>query len=276
MKQDSEQPLVSIVIPCYNYGGFLSYTLDNVLQQTYSNWECIVVDDGSVDDSKDVAAKYVAIDKRIKYIYQSNAGLPAARNTGIKNTTGAYIQFLDADDLIAREKIALQVNILENDATADIVYGDARFFHTDIPGKLIKGRDKEANRFQYLKISGSGKQLVKNISINNFIEVSSPLIRRKLVDIIGLFDETYKSYEDWQFWFRAAIAGRKFLYNPAPNTETYIRYGHTSMMTNKRKLVDNGLKIRNYMMPLLPFSLQLYNVYRILKLRIKGLYLTLR
>jgi hypothetical protein len=146
------------------------------------------------------------------------------------------------------------------------VYGDERFFHTDDPDKKLKGRNKEENRFQYLKRSGSGGEMVRAVSIDNHIPVSAPMVRKSLVDKIGGFDTTYRSYEDWHFWFRAAVAGAKFAYEPVSGTETYIRFGHGSMLTDQSKLTEAGIRIRKFMMPQLPGSLKTYNLYRLLKL----------
>jgi glycosyltransferase involved in cell wall biosynthesis len=87
--------LVSAVIPSYNYGAFVGKAIDSVLNQTHSNIECIVVDDGSTDNTREVVAKY---GDRVRYIYQKNAGLPDARNTGVKAARGEFVGFLDSDD----------------------------------------------------------------------------------------------------------------------------------------------------------------------------------
>ncbi|RYX81126.1 glycosyltransferase family 2 protein, partial [bacterium] len=96
----SDQALVTIITPCYNYGKFLAEALDSLLLQTYSNWECIIVNDGSIDNTDEVALQYTAKDQRFKYINQKNGGLPNARNSALKIAQGKYIQLLDADDLL--------------------------------------------------------------------------------------------------------------------------------------------------------------------------------
>jgi glycosyltransferase involved in cell wall biosynthesis len=257
---------ISVIVPCYNYAHYLPFALDSVLAQTFHDWECIIVDDGSKDDSARVARSYVVQDGRFKYVYQQNSGLSAARNTGIENCTGIYLQFLDADDLIETDKLQLQSNYLEAHTDVDIVYGDERFFHTDAPGNKLKGRNKQDNKFQYLKGSGSGATMVKAMSVDNHIAVSAPMVRRSLVSKIGVFDTTYRSYEDWHFWFRAAVAGAKFAHEPVPGTETYIRFGHGSMLTVQSKLTEAGIRIRKFMMPQLQGNLKAYNLYRLLKL----------
>src|SRR5258708_7235502 len=114
--------LVSVVIASHNYAHFIPQTLDSVLAQTYPNWECIVVDDGSTDNTREVVERYADADQRIRYLWQENQRLAAARNRGIANSSGEYLQFLDADDLIEPGKFERQVGVLEHHPEIDIVY----------------------------------------------------------------------------------------------------------------------------------------------------------
>jgi glycosyltransferase involved in cell wall biosynthesis len=106
---DAPAPLVSVVIPTYNYARFVSEAVDSVLAQTYPSLEVVVVDDGSTDDTREVLARY---GDRIRYIYQPNAGLPAARNTGIKAARGEFIGLLDSDDVFHPRKFELQMRYM--------------------------------------------------------------------------------------------------------------------------------------------------------------------
>lgn len=109
--------LVSIITPCYNGAKFVSETIDSVLNQTYSNWEMLVIDDGSKDNSSDIINKYVKKDKRIKLIKQSNKGCAAARNNGIRNAKGRYIALLDSDDIWHNNFLEEQLKFMkENNA----------------------------------------------------------------------------------------------------------------------------------------------------------------
>ncbi|MEM4724269.1 MAG: glycosyltransferase family A protein, partial [Candidatus Hadarchaeum sp.] len=87
---------VSVIIPCYNHGHYLPCAVNSVMAQTFADWEAIIVDDGSTDNTREVAAQFT--DSRVRYIYQDNRGLAAARNTGIRAAQGEYLAFLDADD----------------------------------------------------------------------------------------------------------------------------------------------------------------------------------
>ena len=133
--------LVSIVIPCYNYGSFISQTLDCLLTQSYQNWEAIIIDDGSTDNTRQVVDGYLRKDPRFIYIYQLNQGLSASRNTGLNNANGSYVQFLDADDLLSRGKIAAQVRFMEQYLDCDISYTRAYYFEDQKPNELFTNRN---------------------------------------------------------------------------------------------------------------------------------------
>lgn len=120
--------LVSIIIPSYNQANFLSETLDSVLSQNYQNWECIIIDDGSTDNTKEIAQKYYSKDKRFKYIKQENQGPSVARNNGILNSSGKYILPLDSDDLISKDYLQEAVDILENKPKIKLVYCEVELF----------------------------------------------------------------------------------------------------------------------------------------------------
>lgn len=122
------RPLVSIIVPCFNQAEYLPETLNSVLAQTYFNWECIIVNDGSPDDTEDVAKKYMAIDERFKYVYQQNKGLAGARNTGVLHSNGEYVLPLDSDDLIGNTYLEEAVGYFISHDNVKLVYCKARKF----------------------------------------------------------------------------------------------------------------------------------------------------
>ncbi|WP_051238699.1 glycosyltransferase family 2 protein [Gaetbulibacter saemankumensis] len=101
--------LVSIIVPCYNQANYLAACLRSVLEQTYTNWECIIINDGSTDKTELIAKTWIDRDHRFKYVCQDNRGLSAARNAGLSLVTGDYIQFLDADDILDSNKLILSL-----------------------------------------------------------------------------------------------------------------------------------------------------------------------
>src|SRR3712207_907527 len=109
----SSKPLVSVIVPTYNYGRFIGQMIDSLAAQTYARWECVIVDDGSTDDTGEVVVRRAAADGRLRYVRQENGGQPAALNTGLRNFTGDYLQILDADDMIEPRKLERQLAFLE-------------------------------------------------------------------------------------------------------------------------------------------------------------------
>ena len=127
-------PSVSVIIPVYNRKDFIAEAIESVLAQTYTDFEIIVVDDGSPEDMKDVLGLYL---QKIKYVYQENKGLAAARNTGIRNSSGKYVAFLDDDDLFERRKLEKQTEILETHPELGFVFSDWSYFTTNNPAEKI-------------------------------------------------------------------------------------------------------------------------------------------
>src|SRR4051812_34618619 len=114
---------ISVIIPCFNYGHLIDETLISIFNQTYQNFEIIVVDDGSTDNTEEIVSKIVKDNKKVLYYKQDNAGPSTARNLGVEKSCGDFIQFLDADDLIEKRKFELQLRLFDDNPALDIVYG---------------------------------------------------------------------------------------------------------------------------------------------------------
>ena len=119
---------VSIIVTCYNQANCIAQTLASVLSQTYENWECIIVDDGSTDDSAKVISDFIKDDKRFHYNYQSNAGVSKARNAGFATAKGSYINFLDGDDTFLPNKLKEQVQVFEDNPEIAVCICDHQFY----------------------------------------------------------------------------------------------------------------------------------------------------
>src|SRR5690606_7681544 len=102
---------VSIIVPTYNYGRYIEGLISNLQQQTYKNWEAIIVDDGSTDNTHEMVEKYSKGDDRITYLRINNSGCAGARIAGLEHATGEFLQFLDADDLLSKDKLQLQLDL---------------------------------------------------------------------------------------------------------------------------------------------------------------------
>lgn len=233
--------LVTVIVPCFNYGHFLKSSLESVLNQSYPNWECLIIDDGSTDNTEEVAMGFCERDRRFKYIYQNNQGLAAARNSGLRYANGDYIQFLDADDLIERRKIEVHVGEAKT-YNRDLVYGDSFFFWSDAPSILYANKEKTSEVWTYNHQQGAS--LKEYIFKSNFATVSAPLIKRTLIAKVGMFDTRLTSNEDWDFWIRCAISNPCISYKPGKIGATLIRVSESSMMSNHSNHLLNEIFVR--------------------------------
>jgi glycosyltransferase involved in cell wall biosynthesis len=229
---------VSIVIPVHNYGRFLGDALDSVLAQTIADWECIVVDDGSTDDSASVASSYVNRDSRFTLIRQQQRGVSAARNAGLGRASGAFIQFLDADDRLHPTKLERHVAFLSAHPETDIVYGEVTFFRTEAPDVAMHSLGGRLSRSLMARVHGADEALRK-LEHYNIMPINAALVRRTLFDRVGTFDETSRGCEDWDLWLRAAIAGAGFDFEDDGPVASVRAHGGSATRDAERMM--NGL-----------------------------------
>lgn len=202
---------VSVVIPIYNYGHYLPDALDSVLGQTATDWECLIVDDGSTDETPEVARRYAERDSRFRYLRQENRGPAAARNNAMRNSTGEFLQFLDADDKLAPFKLALHSRYLDEHPGVDLVYGVATFFRTEEPDKVLYSLHGHLSRPMMQKV-GSNAEALRKLQEYNITPPVAIMMRRSVIDRVGYFNETSRGTEDWDYWLRCAIAGCEIRY----------------------------------------------------------------
>lgn len=222
--------LVSIIMPAYNAGKYIGDSIRSVLAQTYQNWELIVVDDGSTDDTASVVGQFVNDDSRIKYFFQENGRLGKARNTGIGKSSGSLIAFLDSDDLWLDTKLELQTQVL-HEQNADVVFCNAYVFTDENP------RD-ETNKLQSSVGRFSGPDFFDSLVLRNQIPVLTVLLKKTALEQTGLFEEAkpFHGCEDIDLWMRLAKAG--FVFYGMPDTLALYRR-HTAAMT---AVQSNALK----------------------------------
>ncbi|MDP1853777.1 MAG: glycosyltransferase [Candidatus Omnitrophota bacterium] len=189
--------MISVIIPTYNRAQYICETIDSVLAQTYKDYEIIVVDDGSTDNTKELLAKY---NGKIQYVYKTNSGVSAARNLGINLSKGEYLAFLDSDDMWLPEKLEKQMGAINEDSIGLI---HTAKYMIDAKGKLtgdVRPRYPAKNLDDLL---------------NNYHICMSVLVKKDLVKKAGMFDETISGSEDKDLWIRIAkIAKIKFIDDP--------------------------------------------------------------
>ncbi len=231
-------PLVSIIVPCYNYGHLLSETLTNILEQSYVNWECIIVDDGSTDNTSSVAKEFVKNHKQFNYVFQKNAGLSAARNTGLQHSKGSFIQLLDADDFIESNKLLSQIKVFIEHSISDIVYSEVRYFSSE-QKSLRRFSMNDIDNPWMPKVDSSNHQVLMSTLIDlNIFVVNAPLIRKSVFDRIGLFNTKLIAVEDWEFWCRCAFQKINFRYDNSLGSMALVRFHEGSMSKNMKRMFE--------------------------------------
>ena len=198
---ESKRVFFSIVVPCYNVQDTLKETIESILKQDFNNYEIVAVDDGSFDKTSQILINY-KIKNKIKVITQSNKGLGAARNTGIKASDGIYICLLDADDLWVPNKLTSVYKIIKNKGYA-LISND----------EIILG-----NKYLFYLRNNPPKSLSNLLISGNTLSPSAITIKKEIFDKVGLFKEGKKFLvgEDWDFWIRVIDSGEKIKHLPEP------------------------------------------------------------
>ncbi len=193
---------LSIIIPAYNQGRYITATLESALAQTHPQVEVIVVNDGSTDDTAERIAPYAG---RIQIIQQANRGLSGARNTGYAASIGDYVLFLDSDDLLQPTALQQMSRVLDEEPAHGLVYCAWQQIHADTGATLGEVHP------------GYSGRVVKELLLRRFFFFgSSALIRRRALDQVGPFDESLLWGDDADMWLRLGLAGRTFGYVDSP------------------------------------------------------------
>ena len=192
-------PLISVVIPAYNAGQFLDETLESVLSQTYENWECIIVNDGSTDSTESVAKKWCEKDSRFRLTNKENGGLSSARNWGIKESKAEYIAFLDADDILTSDSLEVRINVLI-EQNVDLVATKLQHFTDKLP-KVSKNNARQDVLYY-------AKEGLTQLMAFNKVTPSTVLCKKSVMDEVGGFT-WHKKAEDLHCWLKVLFAGYK-------------------------------------------------------------------
>jgi len=221
MQKPAHNPFFSVIIATYNRAQFLPIAIESVLNQTFADFELLIIDDGSTDKTKDIIERYS--DKRLRYTRKEHAGVSAARNTGVKLAKGAYIAFLDSDDRYRRDKLEITAAYIQNNP-------DYKIFHTEEiwyrNGRLL------AQKGYHQKPSGPVfKQALKLCCIS----ISTVAIAREIFEQVGLFDEKLPACEDYDFWLRVTAAYPVLL---IPEFLTIKEGGHPDQQSKKYPAMD--------------------------------------
>jgi len=226
------QPLVSVIMPAYNTEQYIGDSIQSVLDQTYTNWELLVVDDGSTDKTAEIVGAFTDTDSRVKYFFQPNGGQSKARNIGIQKARGSLLAFLDSDDLWLPEKLQLQLQAVVA-TNVDVVYSN---------GFVIYEPGAAPGQMEFPIVAGmvEGRKMFDLLLLLNFIPVQSVVLRREVFDKAGPFDESLLC-EDYDLWLKIAASGASF-YGMSEKLIKYRRHP-TATTHESSKLLQPMLRV---------------------------------
>ncbi len=232
-------PKVSVIIPTYNRARYITRAIDSVLAQTYKDWELIIVDDGSTDNTRDVVEPYLK-DKRIRYVWQENRGVSAARNKGLDLAQGEYIAFLDSDDFYLPEKLMHSIEILDKYSNVVLVssnsyvvsnaklkeysYREIMHYWNAIPKEVypVGSFGIHFNNGLLIKLANGSLAIMTNVVIN-----SRPIRQIRFRDDIW-------AGEDWLYWCKIAVVSHKDFY-VLPVVDSVVVRGQKSLVGESDK-----------------------------------------
>ncbi len=227
--------LISVVIPVYNRAQVLPETLDSVLSQTYTNWECIIIDDGSIDETPAIIEKYIKKEPRFYSIKNKDTGNAArARNLGIQAAKGKFIQFLDSDDVLADNKIQEQITMYNSSSNSLAITTCPWEFFEKVSDKITVDLKKPDFRSfddieEYFDLIGK---------IGGFYPPHCFLIPRQVIEMVGYWNENLSLNDDGEFFFRCMINSSKIIFCK----DTYVRYRNKSRVKDNVSILNSEKK----------------------------------
>jgi glycosyltransferase involved in cell wall biosynthesis len=220
-------PKISVIIPIYNGESTIRETIESILNQTFTDFEIIAIDDGSTDRTVEVVRSIP--DRRIKLFSYANGGQAASRNRGMERASGEYFAFIDADDLWTPDKLETQLKALEDHPDAGVAYSWVDYI--DESNQYVRSGGR-------LKVNGDA---YGHLLLTDFLENgSNPLVRREAIEKVGNFEETLPPSEDWDLWIRLAAA---YNYVCVPHTQILYRISSTSQSSNVERVEASCLRV---------------------------------
>ena len=228
-----EKPKVSIITPTYNRAGFIGEAVESVLAQAMPDWELLIVDDGSTDNTREVLEPYL-LDHRIHYIYQSNQGQSGARNTALNRVQGGLVGFLDSDDLWGAHKLERQLSVFQDHAHVHIVHGDE---------SIIDEHGLEISQKNMRRYSG---RITPQLLADNSVSITTALVKRECFEEMGGFDASCGVADDYDLWLRFS-ARYRFYYAPGIVAAYRVMADQISSDKNRRfrankEIIDDFFK----------------------------------
>lgn len=242
------KPIVSIIIPCYNQGEYLGYALKSLQSQTMQAWECIIVNDGSTDNTEAVAASFMDKDKRITLLRQPNSGSAVARNKGLSVAQGQFLQFLDADDMLDNDKLRRQTEYMSTN-NVDVSYTRNAYFHSTAEPNTYDLQSK----WQQTYLCSMRTALLGRWGVDFSIPLHCFMYRMDFLRSNHLqYDEHIRQREDWKFHLDVSRACHK------PKTMldymgAYYRINPTSKTSSYTKMAKGNMQLLHFIRPQIRF-----------------------
>jgi glycosyltransferase involved in cell wall biosynthesis len=220
-------PTISVVVSSFNFGRYVGATLDSVRRQTFRDFEAVIVDDGSTDDSLAVIGRYLE-DDRFRLVRQRHQGQARCKNRGLVEARGQFLAFLDADDIWAANKLMFQWQRFQLDPDLGVVFSRRELIDADglplyEPKRLFPRGD-----------------VLDHMFLQNFICFSTALVRREVVEHVGLFDERLNLGIDYDFWLRAA---QHYTFDYVDEPLAAYRIGHANLSRRQHERLRTALMI---------------------------------
>ena len=232
MDEIMNTPVVSIIMAAYNASNYIQEAINSVISQTFTDWELIIVDDGSTDKTSTIIANYSIQDNRIKNFYQDNGKQGKARNLGISHARGIYIAFLDADDFWLPEKLEIQLEEIKL-KNVDLVFSDSYVFNDN----NVSDRSRKMNILNQIF---KGEEALKLFLIGNKIPILTVLAKKEKIILVNGFSEKLiiQNAEDYHLWLKMIIYG--FVFYGSDKTLASYRV-HSESSTSQDKLASKQL-----------------------------------
>lgn len=223
---------VSVVTPTYNRARFLPDAIASVLVQTYADLELIILDDGSVDDTREVLEPFLA-DGRVRYFYQENQGQSHARNHALDHASGDFIAFLDSDDVWSSDKLEKQLVVFEAHPEVDIVHGDEALIDECGAVTSLKNMKRYSGR------------IARYLLADNSVSITTALVKRRCFDEMGGFDTSIGVADDYELWLRFSA---RYLFYYEPGVVAFYRVMADQISSDKqRRFAANELIIKRFL-----------------------------
>jgi glycosyltransferase involved in cell wall biosynthesis len=220
-------PAVSVVLATYNYGRYLAGALESALAQTMPDFEIIIIDDGSTDNTKEVTTSYLS-DPRVTYHRTDHRGQPAAKNVGIRQARAPLVAFLDADDLWLPSKLEKQLPLFAADPALGVVHSRRTLM------------DEQGRPLQFSQPDLPRGRVLPQLFRQNFICFSSAVVRRQVFDRVGMFDESLALAIDYDLWLRAA---KHYPFDYVDEPLVKYRTGHASLSRRTEERLKTAVRI---------------------------------